>query len=308
MKKSTIEAARGKWAEILSHFGIDESILNGKHHPCPLCGEGRDRFRFINTDGAGTYVCNQCGGGDGMKMLMSHTGWDFKAAASAVDRIVGNLVERPAPAKRDPLIRLNQTTRSLRPVSDAVRVYLRNRGLRPSKGIHSASVPYYDDDGKNLGNFDAMVCPIQKSNGELINYHITYLSGGRKAPVPKPKKFLPALEKMTGSAIRLTGVYPTLGIAEGVETALAVMELYKMPCWAAANAGMLQDFIPPADVIHLVIYADHDENHVGARAAYELAWRAVAKYGITAEVKIPEVKGHDFADVLVLKLREGIGD
>ncbi|MCH7688119.1 MAG: hypothetical protein IH899_15805 [Planctomycetes bacterium] len=50
-------AARGRWIDILSHFGIDRSILDGKHHPCPKCG-GTDRFRLIDAD-EGAVLCNQ---------------------------------------------------------------------------------------------------------------------------------------------------------------------------------------------------------------------------------------------------------
>ncbi len=55
---STIERARGRWSEILPRLGIDARFLRNRHGPCPLCG-GKDRFRFDDRDGSGSYFCNQ---------------------------------------------------------------------------------------------------------------------------------------------------------------------------------------------------------------------------------------------------------
>jgi hypothetical protein len=63
----------GTWAEVLPLFGIDAAILDGAHHPCPGCG-GKDRFRFDDKDGRGTWMCSQGGGstiaGDGAELLI----------------------------------------------------------------------------------------------------------------------------------------------------------------------------------------------------------------------------------------------
>ena len=290
----TADAARGKWRGILAHFGIDESFLRDKHGPCPLCG-GADRFRFDDKDGTGSYICSQCGAGQGFSLLMAVKGWDFKTAAAEVDRIVGNVEQKEIRDRPDPLPRINRTTRALRPISDDVREYLSNRNLKPCKGLHSAEIDYFED-GKRAGAYECMVCPIQGREGELISYHITYLDNGRKANVSSPKKMLPPTENMAGAAIRLTAIYPTIGIAEGIETALAVMEIYKIPCWAAANATMMQSFNPPEGVQDVMVYADNDANFTGQRAAYTLANR-LAIAGYTVGVFVPEKVG-DFADVI----------
>jgi putative DNA primase/helicase len=57
---NTVERARGRWREILPIFGIETRYLHNRHGPCPLCG-GKDRFRFDDRDGSGSYYCNQCG-------------------------------------------------------------------------------------------------------------------------------------------------------------------------------------------------------------------------------------------------------
>ena len=76
----TAEAV-GKWQSIFSSLGIE--VGNGKHCPCPVCG-GKDRFRFDNKDGRGTYICNQCGSGDGLNLIKNYYHCDAKEASSKV--------------------------------------------------------------------------------------------------------------------------------------------------------------------------------------------------------------------------------
>lgn len=72
------DAARGRWPELLATLGgISPELLDGKHHPCPLCG-GTDRFRLIDRD-AGALYCNACfnrENGDGLAALcwLTHCG------------------------------------------------------------------------------------------------------------------------------------------------------------------------------------------------------------------------------------------
>lgn len=54
--KTVKNAANGKWREILSSAGIDTSLLKNHHSPCPGCG-GKDRFRFDDLNGDGTFIC-----------------------------------------------------------------------------------------------------------------------------------------------------------------------------------------------------------------------------------------------------------
>ena len=76
----TAEAV-GKWQSIFSSLGID--VGNGKHCPCPVRG-GKDRFRFDNQNGRGTYICNQCGSGDGLELIKNYYHYDAKEASSKV--------------------------------------------------------------------------------------------------------------------------------------------------------------------------------------------------------------------------------
>src|SRR5262249_55128417 len=81
MIANTIDRARGRWREILPQLGIETNFLRNKHGPCPICG-GKDRFRFDDREGSGSYYCNQCGPGPGLLLIRMLRGWDHKTACA----------------------------------------------------------------------------------------------------------------------------------------------------------------------------------------------------------------------------------
>jgi putative DNA primase/helicase len=97
-----IDAARGRWPEILGALAqLSDQQLTDRHQPCPLCG-GEDRYRFDDKDGSGSWFCNQCGGkheaggaGSGMDLLIRRTGWEFKEAAQRIEQHLGIAKEKP---------------------------------------------------------------------------------------------------------------------------------------------------------------------------------------------------------------------
>ncbi|PHM23357.1 DUF5906 domain-containing protein [Xenorhabdus ehlersii] len=78
--------ANGQWQGILSNIGA-ELPLN-QHTACPACG-GRDRFRFDDKDGNGTFICNQCGAGDGLDLVQRVLKVSVTEAAQEVANIIG---------------------------------------------------------------------------------------------------------------------------------------------------------------------------------------------------------------------------
>ena len=58
--------------------------------PCPTCG-GKDRFRFDDEDGRGTWFCNQCTpqAGDGFALVQNVRGCDFPEAMRLVANALG---------------------------------------------------------------------------------------------------------------------------------------------------------------------------------------------------------------------------
>src|SRR3981189_2194330 len=93
---NTIGRARHRWAEILPQLGVDIRFLTNRHGPCPICG-GRDRFRFDDKDGSGSYYCHQCGAGSGVILVRKKHEGDFKTACDEIDKIIGHDASPPKP-------------------------------------------------------------------------------------------------------------------------------------------------------------------------------------------------------------------
>jgi putative DNA primase/helicase len=92
-----------------------------------------------------------------------------------------------------------------------------------------------------------------------------------------------------------------MGIAEGVETAIAAAELYRMPVWSCISAGGISSFDPPPGTRRLVVFADNDENGVCERAASRLIDRLDGR--LEVESRMPRAVGEDWNDVLVSRSR-----
>ena len=96
--------ALGRWPEILTDLGVDPAFLLDRHGPCPGCG-GRDRFRFDDRDGKGTWYCGGGGepqSGDGFQLLEHVFGMDRAGSFHAVRRVLGldPAADAPKPRQR----------------------------------------------------------------------------------------------------------------------------------------------------------------------------------------------------------------
>jgi putative DNA primase/helicase len=110
------------------------------------------------------------------------------------------------------------------------------------------------------------------------------------AQIEPRKKTMRPISTITGAAVRLSDpAEERLGIAEGVGTALAALELFGIPCWAAFCAHGIETFEPPPEIRRLIVFGDNDSNSVGQAAEYALAKR-LAKM-MEVEVRIPPVPG-----------------
>ena len=90
-----------------------------------------------------------------------------------------------------------------------------------------------------------------------------------------------------------------MGIAEGIETAIAAHELFGLSTWATISSSIMESFVPPAGVRRLTIFADHDANFAGQLAAYTLAHRLHRlDPGLAVEVNVPPEPDTDWLDVL----------
>ena len=294
-------AAAGRWRSILTTLGLDERTLSGKHCACPMCG-GRDRFRFDDRDGRGTYFCSGCGAGDGVRLAMGITGLSFKDAAREIERLAGvvqPVTGKPDRSDEDKLAALRRVFRESKPIrrGDEAYSYLAGRGLKlydlpENIRVHSA---LRHQDGETVGTYPAMLATVTAPDGRAVSLHRTYLKDASKAPVTAQKKLMAGLP-IAGAAIRLTALSQVLGIAEGIETALAASELFEVPVWSCVSAQGIESFEPPEGVREVIVFADNDANFAGQAAAYRAAHRLTLK-GFEVEVVIPPERG-DWLDEL----------
>ena len=306
------QATKGRWKGLLESFGVDPRFLTGKHGPCPLCqpgGAGTDRFRFDDKDGRGTFFCSaNCGSGDGVAFLMKLKGWEFKEAAREIEKHLGLVPQgeirvRNGPdveaVKRD-MANIWKAGLPITQVKATVNWWSLRCGTVPAacpdlRGTEQLTFP------NRREVFSGMIAKVRDKDGRWVNLHRTFIApDGFKAEVPEARMVM-ALPMPDGIAVRLTAPAPTMGVAEGIETAVSVTELFGVPCWATLNAQALEKFEPPAECERLVIYGDHDVSHTGQAAAHRLAKRLHAGKRVKVDVKLPEAEGFDWNDVLVAK-------
>lgn len=80
-------AAAGNWPYVLAGLSINVPDSSRRHAPCPACG-GTDRFRF-DDNGRGSFICNQCGAGDGLDLIKRVNNCDTTEAAQLAADVLG---------------------------------------------------------------------------------------------------------------------------------------------------------------------------------------------------------------------------
>jgi Toprim domain len=262
--------------------------------PCPRCDRGsRDDALGVNIE-TGAFHCFRCG---------------FKG------RAVGDRgAELPARMQRidDPAIaerkreRLRKIWRETNPLTHEgarpVRRYLESRALGPILGapptaLRAHSGIEYWEATRLVGRFPAMVALFVNPMGAPITLHVTYLrvDGTGKAAVRSPKKILgvPESGSTRAGAIRLhEPCEGRLGVAEGIESALSMHLLQRVPVWSAYCADNLQHVRLPDRLRELYIGADVDANGKGVAVAQALAERVNRTSPHTRTfIVLPDVKG-----------------
>ena len=311
------DRCRGRWRDILGALGFPLQALSGRHTVCPWCG-GKDRFRFDVKEGSGSFFCSQCGAGHGVEAVIRWRKCEFSEAKEAIEKVIGQArVGMPSTrvASEDQQGRMGaawaQATRlsGLDPASRWLEMRLGQKLERWPSQLRVVSEAPYGERGSKVRTFHpAMLAQFLSPDAQRTILHRTYLriDGLAKADVREARLFAPG-QVPEGGAVRLANSALAMGIATGIETALAASLLHRMPIWATLNDALLVKWVPPETVRRLLIFGDNDVGFGGQMAAYGLAHKLACdkRYSFieAIEVRIPERVGWDWND----QLREDMG-
>lgn len=196
--------------------------------------------------------------------------------------------------------------------------YLRSRGLALASlnvewpdCLRFGRLPY----PKKPGLHPALVCRVDDMSGDLCAvWRIFLRSDARKLDVENPKL---GLGPAGGGAVRIGGIGPKIGLAEGLESALGAWNLIgrKYPVWAALSTSGLIGIELPLGVEHVVIFPDGDASMrkkdgeyvpavpAGRKAALTLRARLLQE-GIGCTIAAEPSAGKDYADLWIEHARE----
>lgn len=165
-----------------------------------------------------------------------------------------------------------------------------------------------------LARYPAMIAAIHDEQGALVGLHKTYLEPDGQGDYRKLSALHPddgeplAAKKMQsryqgslkGAAIKLYPLNPEksgLAVCEGIETALAVRELFGLPVYACATAWGMENVAFPASLKTLYVVADNDLSQTGFKAAHRLGIRGI-QAGLKVHLWQPQEVGDDALDEL----------
>ncbi|ELR1729002.1 toprim domain-containing protein, partial [Salmonella enterica] len=294
----TVKQACGHWPRILPALGV--KVIKNRHQSCPVCG-GSDRFRFDDKEGRGTWFCNQCGAGDGLKLVEKVFGVSASEAAGKVNAVTGNL----PPVAPEVIAAAEAETEADRKAAAALAVRLMEK-TRPASG--NAYLTHKGFPGHECVMLTAthktggvtfragdMVVPLYDNAGALVNVQLINSDGLKrtlKGGAVKGTCHIIGGQKQAGKR---------LWIAEGYATALTVHHLTGETVMVALSPVNLLSLASLARQKHpacqIVLAADRDLNGNGQSKA---AAAADACEGIVA---LPPVFG-DWNDAFMQKGEE----
>ncbi|WP_363447595.1 primase-helicase zinc-binding domain-containing protein [Klebsiella pneumoniae] len=282
----TVKQACGHWPRILPAPGV--KVIKNRHQACPVCG-GSDRFRFDDKEGRGTWFCNQCGAGDGLKLVEKVFGEKPSEAAQRVNAVTGNL----SPVSPEVIAAAEAETDAGRKVAAALAVklmektrtatgnaYLTRKGFPAHECLTLTAT--HKTGGVTFSAGDVVV-PLHDGTGALVNLQLINAGGDKRT--------------LKGGAVK--GACHTikgqkhagkrLWIAEGYATALTVHHLTGETVMVALSSVNLLSLASLAHskypTCQIVLAADRDLNGDGQTKA---AAAAEACNGIVA---LPPVFG-----------------
>ncbi|WP_447831847.1 DUF927 domain-containing protein [Aeromonas salmonicida] len=292
--------ASGHWPDLLTAVGIN-TPHSGKHGPCPACG-GKDRFRLDNKGGRGTWICNQCGAGDGLALVGLVTGKPIKEAAELIAPLVGVSAGELDTAERE---RIHQQQRAKAEQEGRLVERKHKKAARRAASIMAdcgQGHPSYLE-RKGLG---ARLCAVNKT---LIRIGREVFSPGcAVVPLENEAKQLVNVQLIRGDGVRhyLVGgqkqqAYHRIHggelvtITEGYATGLSVHLATGATVYCAMDGGNLLNVAKIARRQHptalIIIGGDHDLNEAGQRNESTQRQTEGAALAVGAVIALPPIQG-----------------
>ncbi|EGJ9438025.1 DNA primase [Salmonella enterica subsp. enterica] len=268
----TVKQSCGHWPNILPALGV--KVIKNRHQPCPVCG-GSDRFRFDDKEGRGTWFCNQCGAGDGLKLVEKVFGVSASEAAGKVNAVTGNL----SPVAPEVIAAAEAETEADRKAAVALAVRLMEK-TRPASGnayltrkrfpaLECLTLTAVHKTGGVTFRAGDVVVPLYDDTGALVNLQLINSDGLKrtlKGGQVKGACHIIEGKKQAGKR---------LWIAEGYATALTVHHLTGETVMVALSSVNLLSLASLArqkyPACQIVLAADRDLNGDGQSKAAEAA-------------------------------------
>ncbi|KTZ10779.1 primase-helicase zinc-binding domain-containing protein, partial [Salmonella enterica] len=294
----TVKQACGHWPNILPALGV--KVIKNRHQACPVCG-GSDRFRFDDKEGRGTWFCNQCGAGDGLKLVEKVFGVTPSEAAGRVNAVTGNL----SPVAPEVIAAAETETNADRQAAAALAVRLMEK-TRPATGnayltrkgfpvLECLMLTVMHKTGGVTFRAGDVVVPLYEDTGALVNLQLINADGLKrtlKGGQVKGACHIIEGKKQAGKR---------LWIAEGYATALTVHHLTGETVMVALSSVNLLSLASLArqkyPACQIVLAADRDLNGDGQSKA------AAAADACESIVALPPVFG-DWNDAFMQKGEE----
>ncbi len=293
-------AATGHWPDLLAAVGID-TPRGGKHGPCPTCG-GKDRFRLDNKGGRGTWICNQCGAGDGLALVGLVTGKPIKEAAELIAPLVGVSAGGLDTAERERIhqqqkVKAEQEDRLVeqkhkKAARRAAAImadcgqghpsYLERKGL----GTHLCAVnKTLIRIGREVFSPGCAVVPLENEAQQLVNVQLIRGDGVRHYLVGGQKQH--AFHRLNGGEL--------VAVVEGYATGLSVHLATRATVYCAMDGGNLLNVAKIARRQHptagIIIGGDHDLDEAGQRNESTQRQIEGAALAVGAMVALPPIQG-----------------
>jgi hypothetical protein len=238
------------------------SWLTGR---CPLHDDSKPSFGIKN----GRWTCfSGCGGGDPIAFLQRWHGLSFEEAVRELtdDGPLRGTPVAPvqgAPRREEDTTAVRDILRGCEPITPttAAHLYLWSRNLptrQPGLLAHRGLMCV-----EQRRPLPALVAPISDAEGNVTALQRIWCRSSFDSDEKDGRALLETRRKSLGSmgrgAVQLSRPGPILGIAEGVEKAIAASAMFGVPVWASCGAQRMARLDLPPIAEKVLLFADNDD-------------------------------------------------